>query len=417
MNARTALLAGLAASGLAQPAPLAAQAAGRGVPEVVRQRINDLVSQCLRAGGSMGAMTGQGQFVIPRDFNGDGQTDFLVSEGNFPCTGQPALFRSQGRALLQLYLGGPAGATLAFEDRLLAYRVLDGVPARLQVARTGAACGSAARCGDELRWNAAARRFEEVATDGRKAGAAPLTRPATILSGVATPSTPPPSTPPPAASLPLAAGAEASFRGRCQADTRRLYPTMSAASITQACADGWQRVVAAGPVADALLAAVPAKPGERLTLPLLRARLPQVRWQAGGKAHQHAPDMAGRMAGQDGGLEVGVKGAPVARSIAIRWQAPEAPPPYDVAAALAARGAKVTALGCMHFGRSEVTRAYVVEVPGRAAFALETVTREAALGGQESWQVMQAGLDGTLPTPASLRAANRDPAWQATCPY
>lgn len=150
-------------------AGLATAAQAQTVPDPVKARVNALVAQCARAGGQLGQMTGQGQFVIPRDFTGDGRTDFLISEGNFPCTGKPALFRPDGLARVELWVADGTTARLAFADRLLAYRVLDGRPARLQIARRAPACGGPARCGDELRWNMGAARFDVAPTDGRQA--------------------------------------------------------------------------------------------------------------------------------------------------------------------------------------------------------------------------------------------------------
>ncbi|MFN3370922.1 MAG: hypothetical protein ACK4Z0_05280 [Sphingomonadaceae bacterium] len=172
----------LVAGALAAPAP------AQQVPEPIKARVNELVARCVAAGGQLGDMRGAGQFVIPRDFNGDGRTDFLVSEGNVPCTGRPQLFRPGGLARVQLWLGDAAGnARLAFEDQLIAYRVLDGRPAKLQVARRGPACGGPARCGDELRWNAAASRFDLAPTDGRQAAivAAPGAQAATAAAAPA----------------------------------------------------------------------------------------------------------------------------------------------------------------------------------------------------------------------------------------
>ncbi|MDT9600178.1 hypothetical protein [Sphingosinicella rhizophila] len=404
---------------LAWAAPALPQA---GVPEPIRNRVNELVARCVEAGGAIGSMSGQGRFVIPADFNGDGRVDFVVSEGNVPCTGRPDLFRTNGLALVQLYLGEPEGAKLVFQDRLVAYRILAGRPARMQIARRGSACGAegqvSARCGDELRWNAAARRFEEHATDGRSAAGKPLIRPATIV-GTSTASTTA-TVPIPGANakisgpdLPWRSGAEVTFKSQCRQETRSRYPTMTSASIASSCDDSWNKVVAAGPIADALLAVVPARTGERIFVSDLRSRLPQVRWRPAANIRENRPTAEGMM----NGLSVSVSGAPAVESIAFGWRKLEAEPPYDIPAALAAKGAKVTALGCFHFGPSEVSRTHIVSAPGRASFALETYIRAAAMGGQESWISASANLTEKLPTLASLRAEHPDPAWEAVCPH
>ena len=67
------------------------------VPDTIKARVNALVATCAGAGGTLGSMEGQGKFVIPADFNGDRKTDFVISEGNFPCDGKPALFRPAAR--------------------------------------------------------------------------------------------------------------------------------------------------------------------------------------------------------------------------------------------------------------------------------------------------------------------------------
>ena len=115
----------LAAAMIAAPA-----SAQSGVPEAIKTRVNELVARCAQAGGTLGSMTGQGRFVIPADFSGDGRTDFIVSEGNMPCVGKPALFRPDGASRLELWVGEGGNARLAFADRVIAYRVLAGKPAR-----------------------------------------------------------------------------------------------------------------------------------------------------------------------------------------------------------------------------------------------------------------------------------------------
>jgi hypothetical protein len=176
-------IAGAGAMGAAFAAG-AALAQG-GVPQQVQARVNELVARCAAAGGTLGSMRSEGRFVIPADFTGDGRLDFLVSEGKVPCTGRPALFRPDGLARVELWVQEADGtARLAFAERLLAYRVLAGPPAKLQIARRGPACG-APRCGDELRWNGAAGRFDMAPTDGRQVAVAAAPGAAAPAAGTA----------------------------------------------------------------------------------------------------------------------------------------------------------------------------------------------------------------------------------------
>ena len=64
----------LAAAMIAAPA-----SAQSGVPEAIKTRVNELVARCAQAGGTLGSMTGQGRFVIPADFSGDGRTVVFVT--------------------------------------------------------------------------------------------------------------------------------------------------------------------------------------------------------------------------------------------------------------------------------------------------------------------------------------------------
>lgn len=419
----------VALAGAACAAPAAAQGL---VPDAVRARIDDLVAAGAQAGGQLGDMSGQGRFVIPADFNGDGHTDFVVSEGNVPCTGQPGLFREGGLARVELYAGtGTPAAHLVFADRLLAYRVLAGSPARLQIARRGEACGAgssaSAQCGAELRWNAAEARFDEVPTGSRGGPGQAVVRPAVVdgaavpAAGVATASVPaaaataePAAAGPAAARLPLVANARAAYLDRCRAEHRRNYPQMNAAAVDSSCIYTWDKVEAAGPLADLVLAAVPARPGERLTAADLRARLPGSRWDARPSYGGPSPPVA---TGRVGGLDAEVAGtSAAATSLRLGWSEVGADTPYDLPGALAARGASVDALGCYHYGVVEVTAAYIVSAPGRAPFAVTIYTRGAPFAQSTASQIFEVGLHGVLPTKAGLRAEYRDPAWVDPCP-
>ncbi len=389
----------------------AAPANAAGVPEVIKARVNTLVATCAAAGGQLGAMDGQGRFVIPADFNGDGRTDFIVSEGNFPCVGQPALFRAGGQSRLELYLGdGSVGARLVFADRLIAYRILAGSPARLQIARQGAGCGGGAqaRCGAELKWNAAANRFDEAGTGASGGAAVAALRPAVIDGGAPAPASQPAG--PAAAPLPVLANARELLLADCRKDLATRYPKMTRSNIDSFCIPRWDRVVAAGPIADAMLAAVPARPGEAVTLAALKTRLPQARWLGAAKANTPV--------GQLGKVEIAVDGATTLKTVTFRWSGGAgAEPAYDLPGALAARGATVKPLGCYDFGAAEVDRVYVVTAPGRPPFGLETYDHAAAVASQATSQSMAADLSGRVPTVASLSAQYRDPAWQPVCEF
>ncbi|MFQ3595535.1 MAG: hypothetical protein SNJ63_05430 [Sphingomonadaceae bacterium] len=162
--------AALVALSLAALPPAAAQT----VPEPVKARVNEMVATCLAAGGRFGDRPGPNRFAVPRDFNGDGRTDFLVAEGAFPCDGRPDLFRPGNMARLQLWLGdGAGGARLAFDERVSGHRIIEGRPASVIIARLGAPCGKGiARCEDRLQFSGAGLAL--VPADGRPGGPVPV---------------------------------------------------------------------------------------------------------------------------------------------------------------------------------------------------------------------------------------------------
>lgn len=374
---------------LAAIASAASVASAQTVPEPIKARVNDLVAQCARAGGQLGQMTGQGQFVIPRDFTGDGRTDFVVSEGNFPCVGKPALFRPDGLARVELWVADGTTARLAFADRLLAYRVVDGRPARLQIARRAPACGGPSRCGDELRWNAQTPGFEEWPTDGRKVSARPATGAAAIASPAAPAAAPASAS---AAIPPVQPGAEAAFKARCRKETLAESGPNAAKWVDSHCTDMWGRAVAAQPLAEAMLAAVAAGAGPVDTL---RRATPTVRWAA-------RPEQGMLASGRIGSYGAGLSGKGRADSFSVGWSQVGAEIPIDVPAALEARGAKVTRTSCEKLGTGEGERIWSVTLPGGKPFALSVFQRTAPTGNATSSYTAEAALDG--------RAARRGPA-------
>lgn len=370
---------------------MASAAQAQGVPEVIRTRVNELVAACASAGGSLGDMTGQGRFVIPADLTGDGRTDFLVSEGNFPCTGRPGLFRNGGEARVQIFEGtGPGSARLVFDDRLLAYRLLTGSPVRVQIARRAPACDGRPRCGDELRWSAATRSFDQFATDGRPPASRPIAAPestaapsamAQAPSGQAVAAGPLPTVPA------VLAGADARFKAQCQKRYLANKPQQTD-WISGTCADEWKQVVASQPVAEALLRAVPAKAGERQTLDRLRQAMAGVRW---------APraDRGDIATGRLGAFTINIAGHATPESAAVNWNAVGEPSaPLDIASAFEARGARLVLTHCEKLGVGEGTRSWTVTLPGRSPFALTIEQRSAPTAAATSYYGARVRVDG-----------------------
>ncbi len=386
MAIRSILGTFLAAVAFATPAMAQGQ-----VPEAIKARVNELVATCARAGGTLGNMSGQGQFVIPVELTGDGRTDFLVSEGNFPCNGKPALFRADGLGRVQIYAGdGAGGARLLFDDRLLGYRILAGKPARVQIARRGGACGTgaaSARCGDELRWNAAASGFDAVATDGRPATARavsapqPAFAPTTATAAPATAAAPPAGSPPPVLS---------DAQSRHIAACRKAYLAEKPKTtnwIDGACTEEWKRVTDAQPVVDQLLRAVPGGPGAAPALADLKQRMPGVRWAARGAQGEMAT-------GQLGAYGISVAGKARPEGVSVNWTKVGEEIPLDIPAALAARGAKLTLASCEKTGVGEGERIWRVDLPGRPPFELSIYQRTAPTGNAWSSLVATMRVDG-----------------------
>ena len=124
------------------------------IPSVVLDHMNDLDRRCAAAGGR----AGEGRYVVAQDFTGDGRLDYLLSEGDYSCVGRPGLFRQGGVARVDLFVVDARNAARrVYSDQLIAYRVLAGQPAKVQIARQGAACGAGStartQCAAQLAWN------------------------------------------------------------------------------------------------------------------------------------------------------------------------------------------------------------------------------------------------------------------------
>jgi hypothetical protein len=364
---------GVAAACLVSSGPADAQQ-GATLPDVVLDHIQQLDQRC----GATGGRPSGGRFVIAQDFSGDGRTDFLLSEGDYACSGRPDMFRWNGQARVAIYVSDASGgARRAYFETLAAYRVLAGEPARVQVARRGAACGPGTPpnglCGGTLAWNGRAMTLGEPAAGRAATTTTTLSAPRPVTSDrsstaqadapAAVPDPAPPATPP--------------------AGTR---PTVASA-------DG------AGPatsstLADLLLSVVPEQPGSRPTLDSVRQAASGVRWAARAAPRSLA-------SGTFGGLAVSVTGREQPDSLGVSWTKTGAMIPFDVPQAMRQRGITLTQMLCEKLGVGEGQRVYEASAPGRAPFAVTIEQRTAPTASANSYYGASVGLHGRRPPKGS----------------
>lgn len=148
------------------------------IPSVVLDHMNDLDRRCAAAGGR----AGEGRFVVAQDFTGDGRLDYLLSEGDYNCVRRPGLFRQGGVGRVDIFVVDARNAARrVYSDQLIAYRVLAGKPAKVQIARQGTACGPGSnartQCAVQLAWNGQGFGEAVAVSDARVPGdAAPAAR-------------------------------------------------------------------------------------------------------------------------------------------------------------------------------------------------------------------------------------------------
>ena len=372
------------------------------IPSVVLDHMNDLDRRCVAAGGR----AGEGRFVVAQDFTGDGRLDYLLSEGDYDCVGRPGLFRQGGVARVDLFVVDARNAARrVYSDQLIGYRVLAGQPARVQIARQGAACGAGStartQCAAQLAWNG--HGFgEAIAVSDAKAPSAsaapgsPATSPgpqaANAGAGAAAVAA--------AGSAPVALVVRPEARPRFLADCRQAYVSRSA---DEQCVADWGKIEASAAATDALLAALPATPGEAVALAALRQRLAAVRWAArpGGRGLS----ASGRL----GEFEVSVTGSPAAKTLGVNWSEVGAEPPYDIVGAMRARGVTLTEIACEEFGSGEWQRVFAGSAPGRAPFRLELGQRTAPTANANSHYGATIDLSGRAPAPSASRPMCSNP--------
>lgn len=369
------------------------------IPSVVLDHMNDLDRRCAAAGGR----AGEGRFVIAQDFTGDGRLDYLLSEGDYDCVGRPGLFRQGGVGRVDIFVVDARNAARrVYSDQLIAYRVLAGKPAKVQIARLGTACGAGSnartQCAAQLAWNGQGFGEAVAVSDARAPGdAAPaVTAPAPAAAA--------PGSVAPAAPAPLEVSPEA--RPRFLAECRQAYVSRSADAARWAdeqCVADWGKITASAAATDTLLAALPASADEAVLLATLRQRLAGVRWAS--KPRSRELSASGRL----GQFEVSVTGAPAAKTLGMNWMEVGAEPPYDIVGAMRARGVTLTEIACEEFGAGEWQRAFSGSAPGRAPFRLELAQRTAPFANSNSYYGATIDLSGRAPAPLASRSVCSNP--------
>jgi hypothetical protein len=209
--------------------------------------------------------------------------------------------------------------------------------------------------------------------------------------------------PQPRAATPLIEN-EAAYLARCRRETIAQYPN-ARAQADSICTSKWTQIVAAGPLAEAILAAAPAT-GTRFDPVSLRAKLTSVRWAA---RAQPGAVLSGKM----GDIDVGVTGTPQP-GISFHWFRDGDTIPFDLPEALRVRGAVLAMIACQSFGSSEGTRIYRVTLPAKSPFALTIAAREAEVASQSSTFAALTDFGGQMPTLATLRKDGGE--WAPVCP-
>ncbi|MBL8530975.1 MAG: hypothetical protein JNK94_04500 [Hyphomonadaceae bacterium] len=179
-----------------------------------------------------------------------------------------------------------------------------------------------------------------------------------------------------------ASGGQAAFVQACTAALTAENP-QAARWAPEECAARWDRVVAAGPMAEAILAAAAGGPAPR--------------------AGQFGP-------------QVEVTANASARTFSFGWQAVGEPIPYDLVGALRERGAALGLIGCAQVGTGEFNRVYSVTAAGGRALQLNIYERTAPTGDAFSAYGVETNLTGRVQTLAQLRSDGSE--WVATeCTY
>jgi len=377
-------------------------------PPAVGARIAVLGAACRAAGGTPSSAR---PYVFVHDFTGDGVNDYLISEGDFQCTGRPNVFNFNGRASIELWVAEANGAARqVHREQVVGYRIIDSRPRTLQVVRTGPACGpaQAGNCTVPLVWNP---QTQTLIGPGSGPPGPPQANPNDPFAVAGAPppgrsgQIPPPASQPASTAAARAPETQAQFMVRCRRERAALDRTLTARIIESSCESIWPMATAAGPAVDLLLAVAPA-PGETATAASVRTRAPAVRWAA-------RPEQGSLASGAFAPWQASVR-APGLK-FTLSWFKNGDLSPFDVPEGFKVKGATVTEVACQAFGASESTRIYRVDAAGKAPFGLTVYSRAAAVASQSSDYNVTVDLTAGAPTLAALRRSPDYADFQARC--
>lgn len=211
----------------------------------------------------------------------------------------------------------------------------------------------------------------------------------------------------PAQAQAAAAETQALYVARCTRETIAANP--QARTWAQgACEQNWAKVAAAGPLAEAILAAAPST-GGAVDLAAVRGRVMQVRW---GSAQ------GGAVASGQLGTDLSATVTRIPPALTFQWDSSGDLVPYDLVEALKGRGAALTLVACQSYGGPfDVVRVFNVAAPGRTPFGLTIYAHDAAIAGAYAAFYASLHLTGQPATLASVRAEDQaDGDWNADCP-
>jgi hypothetical protein len=202
-----------------------------------------------------------------------------------------------------------------------------------------------------------------------------------------------------------AAETQEQFVARCTRETIAQNP--QAQSWAQGnCEQIWEKVAAAGPLAEMILAAAPATAAPA-GLSATCAQLAMVRWSGGASGATLATGKLGA------DLDIAVQRAPP--SLAISWSGGGDIVPYDIVEALRGRGATLAVVACQSFGTGDNIIVYNVSAPAHAPFGLQVYAHDAAMAGAHAPFNVTLDLSGQPATLARQRTATPNEEWVPAC--